>query len=469
MSSRALAAEAKAMQKAPLTAMPIVERFFKQAAAANLDCLIWKSIDNLQLQLLGRADVDLLVHPRSHTGVVALLKSLGALPVPQNSIPPNLRMYVAYDAATGGFALFHLHRQMIFGGKNSKEYLYPQLNEVFAMKRLEDGYPIISHEHEFVMLHLEGLMKGKIGERRSRLLELKAVLRLQAAPLQRDLPYYLGTDVSGLLAHLESAEFATRLAPLAATVRQRLLQGQSLRFIWSRLFGRLLPYVRRFPFYLARGYRTTPRIHTVLLGMDGAGKSTTIANLQQALEGRLPSRFIYMGFNQFYWPSRVMMRLHAFCKERRIPVLHLVVWGVWSLMRRLDMRLRRRTGSVYAAVGYDVYYDRYFYDAKIALPSLDKPEPGWKKPLKRVLRWLDTRYPRPHLVVLLDVRPETAFKRKGQHSIEDCQAMYDQYHRIIDSIKASGIATLVVSSESNAPDAVVRQIIAAVWERKVAA
>jgi thymidylate kinase len=134
-----------------------------------------------------------------------------------------------------------------------------------------------------------------------------------------------------------------------------------------------------------------------LLGIDGAGKSTLVAGLPDAL--RLPMRTIYMGL----WSERGPLARNGATRMLRAALRPGQVW------------LRFLRGRLHQARGRVVVYDRYTYDA--ALP----PRPPFVRLKRLYFGFLARSCPRPDLVLLLDVPSEVAALRKPEHERVDLE------------------------------------------------
>jgi len=174
-------------------------------------------------------------------------------------------------------------------------------------------------------------------------------------------------------------------------------------------------------------------IGVALMGADGAGKSTVAAAVAEGFH--LPVRSVYMGLHQ------------EGSRRRRSPVPGLGLaaaigrqWGRWA--RGLGHRLRGRL----------VLFDRYTYDA--LLPS-DRPLSHARR-LRRML--LARACPRPDLVVVLDAPAGTLFARAGEHDLE----LLERHRQGLLAL-ARRLPRTVIVDAAQAPDAVARDVIAAIW------
>lgn len=208
----------------------------------------------------------------------------------------------------------------------------------------------------------------------------------------------------------------------------------------QRLDGHPWPRADRARRALARwrgrvpGAAGTPAgVRVVLLGPDGAGKSTLSAGLRQALP--LPVHEIYMGvFRMDGWQQIT----------RLVPGL-----GLASRLSRL--RWRAGKAGYFCRRGHVVVFDRYTYDAGL-------------RPGKRGLRarmsyfFLERALPDPDVVLVLDCPGEVMFARKREHDVQTLEERRGWYLAM-----AEDLPNAVVIDATLAPDRVLQEALTAVW------
>lgn len=192
----------------------------------------------------------------------------------------------------------------------------------------------------------------------------------------------------------------------------------------------------RFPIPRARAWRTRG-LGVAIMGPDGAGKSTLIANLERSFP--LPVRSIYMGLYQGE-ESRKQSRF--------------TVPGVALLSNLARQQLRWLQGLRHRLRGALVVFDRYTYDS--LLPT--------GRPISRLGRLrrglLGHACPGPDLVAVLDAPAEVLFARKGEHDLE----LLDLHRRGLLEL-AGRLSNAVVIDAGQDSEAVASDVVAAIWAR----
>jgi thymidylate kinase len=170
------------------------------------------------------------------------------------------------------------------------------------------------------------------------------------------------------------------------------------------------------------------------LGVDGAGKTTTVGLLASKLDkARVPFAKVYMGpWGQFKtrfleWaykrgltpPEEPVRSLAKRVKGtvRSLVYYAAVSWDLWQRYRK-DAKPRLKRGEL-------VLVDRYAYDARYLYDG----RPVAALPLAR--RLLCALFPRPHLLYFLYDDPEAIVARKPQLTVEQARAQQEVYRRTL--------------------------------------
>ena len=217
---------------------------------------------------------------------------------------------------------------------------------------------------------------------------------------------------------------------LYAALRRRAIALRPLRFVKNKLHA-----------FAARAYRILrPQgVSVVLLGPDGAGKSSVIEALGPKLEPVLP-RNVCWGFappllSLFRRGKRATNQPHGL-PARSLPtsLVRLGYWFAYHMFSFVGLRLALARSTL-------VLYDRHFVDILVDAKRYRYGGPIW------TLRLLQHLIPKPDLVVLLDAPPEILQARKQEVPFEvtarQCQAYQSLVRtlpngRIVDANQQKG-------------------------------
>ncbi|MDN5537298.1 hypothetical protein [Comamonas sp.] len=158
-------------------------------------------------------------------------------------------------------------------------------------------------------------------------------------------------------------------------------------------------------------YRIRRMGHLVaFVGVDGAGKTSTIDYLQQLEYFRYTGvRRMYFGNNEYRLPGLNWLMA---IKWKHYPVRLLM-----STLGLVDRQLRIFIAFYYMLLGNVVLADRYYHDDEIGrLQQRDVSLSLLKRIYKKI--FFPKMLKRPDLSVFLDVSPEVAYQRKQDYSYD---------------------------------------------------
>jgi thymidylate kinase len=162
-----------------------------------------------------------------------------------------------------------------------------------------------------------------------------------------------------------------------------------------------------------------------LIGPDGAGKTTLAKGL--SAERGLNARRIYMGTNtharDVVLPGSGWVASRRAANRRQQTLLTPVVKAVTFAHGLLDQWYRHAVAHLHCWRGGVVLFDRYTFAG-----NLEEKREGRVGALRRWLLRLGA--PEPDLVIVLDVRAEVLFARKGEHTPERLDRMRRECARL---------------------------------------
>jgi thymidylate kinase len=207
-----------------------------------------------------------------------------------------------------------------------------------------------------------------------------------------------------------------------------------------------------------------PGVSVAVLGADGAGKTTLVSALPDALGG--DPLVVYMGVNRdsqthalptMRWAQRWVRPAPPVpttpahgaatgARPLRPARLRRIVTRVHLLLDQayrvgVGMRARRR--------GRTVIFDRYVYDAEV-----DAVVDGRDRREQQVLRWIRRRFPAPDLVVVLDAPGHVLLARKGEHDVERLDRLRRAYADLARDVPACAVIDVRQDAAAVLSDAV---------------
>jgi thymidylate kinase len=360
-------------------------------------------------------DIDVLVEPRAVGHVRELLVAQGFVPLPRGG--PDLHA-VDYDGASDRFLWLHLQSELRVAGDTIAARTVLDTVQRDPLPRPSDPWLLW-----IVLLH--GLVdKRAVAERhRPALVRLAGASDVRECPLA-DLACRRGLDADVVLELVAAGDWPG-LARLP--VRDAIEPGPSAGALARVRAGGAARRVREL--WARRG------ILVAVIGPDGAGKTTLVNGLDDALP--FATRILYMGLTGGRLPRADALRIPGLVLAARLMIL-------W---------VRYGVGRYHCARGRIVLFDRYALDGTV--PSGD----ATLGPLARVSRRVQSAAcPQPDLVLLLDASGETMYRRKGEYDgarLETWRTAYSRLRRSVDG--------LAVLDAERPADAVRREALALVW------
>ena len=209
-------------------------------------------------------------------------------------------------------------------------------------------------------------------------------------------------------------------------------------------------------------------------GLDGAGKTTLIDGLRNALEGsgrpvRVLTMYDHVGVYALLRRVRALIRRWTRFGAQQAGVVRgdrdasTSVWlclfrnrlvkqstypidlAMFLLCRLYQEVVRRRV----------LILDRYFYDSIV-----DVAEGARDRPSRALARWVPT----PDLPIYVEASPEIAFARKREYSVDRLHVRQQLYHQLFAGVDR----VLVVRNQDGAPVRAVEAIASRVvggWSR----
>ena len=486
-------------------ALDLVEALCSELAAEGVVYCHWKSNDLLERALAGDSDLDLLVRREDAERFEETIHRLGFRDVeapPLRRVPGVFHSY-GLDAPSGRLAHIHAHYELILGDDTTKNYRLPIEDAYLASAEQGPWMPVPSRDHEFVVFVLRMVLKhatwdaivsGKGKLSAAEVAELgylteRADLHRTAAILHEHLPMVDGRLFDRCLWSLRpgtSRWFSMRTAhrverTLSPYARRR--HGDSMVRLWrrSRLVVRRHVLRRRPP----RGGLVAGGAVVAVVGGDGAGKSTAVAELSRWLSGHVATTTLHLGKPRRSLTSSVVRSLwrrsaRGVVRGPKVSGASLAASDGTSMTLRTRLRLVRqvavardrylesRRAHRAAARGAIVLADRYpvpeirSMDGPLASRMLTTPGAG--RAARFLARQEQRYYERiedPDVLIVLRVSPEVAVERR--RGIDDESEVRRRSEEIRD-VDWHRISAVVIDAD-RPEDEVLADARSAVWSR----
>jgi thymidylate kinase len=488
-------------------ALDIVRTLCSRLADECVAYCHWKSNDLLERALRGDSDLDLLVRREDAERFEHVLHGSGFLEVEAPALRRVPGVFHSYglDAPSGRLAHIHAHYQLVLGDDTTKNYRLPIEDAYLASSEREDaGMPVPSPEYEFIVFVLRMVLKhatwdaivsGKGGLSAAETDELaylteRADLHRGGAVLHEHLPmidaplfdrclWSLRPGTSRLFSIRTAHRVERALSPYA---RRRYGTDAVIR-LWRRVRTVVRRHVlrRRLP----RGRLAGGGAVVAVVGGDGAGKSTVVAELAGWLSEHISTLTVHLGKPRRSWTSAIVQGLRrgsgrAVARGPAVTGASLAASDGTSMTLRATLRLARqvtvardrylesRRARRAAGRGCLVIADRYplpeirLMDGPLASNMLTTP--GSSR-IVRLLARLERRYYEriadPDIVIVLRVSPEVAAERR--RGIDD-EGMVRRRSEEIRGVDWHRISAIVIDAD-RPQDEMLSAIRSALWAR----
>jgi hypothetical protein len=500
-----------------LDAVPALLAWLGDLADARVRHCAWKSNDHLLAALAGETDLDLLIDPDDAARFAAVVSRHGlkeALPSPSAAYPA-VQHYLGLDHETGQLFHLHVHFQLVLGERYVKNHRLPVERELLDGSRALHGVPVPLAELDLGVLVVRALLKYRARD------VVKDVLRIRAPGI----PAETLAEIAWLRDSRDLEVIRSRLAVLGAVVPVDLVcsflqvvesdprSGRELMLLRGRLRRALRERQRRSRLrartayslalwrcrlrrLLGQGGERGMTLHRggttfALIGADGSGKSTIAGEVACWLGWRLEARVHYMGSkapspltNWLYLGFRALRRSHRATSRR---------WGEGSVVARpiaalrdlalashhLSVALDRRRHYARAAhdarAGRIVIFDRHplaCLSGRLEHQLLDGPQiaavlgppPGsLMGAIARFEARLYRRFGLPDHLVLLDVDPAAAARRKPDHHLDLIRSKARAAAELAALARATGAHVMCIDANQTL-DRVLLDVKRRVWD-----
>jgi len=462
----------------------------------------WKSNIHIDDGLNGTSDLDILIDSRDHQRFVDVLNAHRCKPMMPGCGGgfPGLSDYLGYDAETGAFLHLHVHTKTITGRSGIKEYHLPVENLCLEDPCMLHGVKVPRPEVELVIHILRMAAKKSlagfgldVSRRRSQgqtdgpgltpESELRHLVDHSNLPcfreiLRHDVFNLLAVDVIERIATDPERVLASQLRRIRRSMIpfMRLSPGQ----VWSRsVMVELRSCLVRVGLLDLKKNLESGGLAFALAGIDGCGKTTLAAKLQQKLGWKLRAQVCVLGSNKFS-----LRLLPTYCVTDVCKGILTFVFGWLSASRKALARVEywletalakdrlRKCRAADQAVrnGAVVIYERYPLRGVFDFPIRFMPEGKFGTLIdngrRERLFGLYDKFPGPALVFCLDITPAESARRKPDHDNAVIQAKHDRLSEFLKRpTDVFPDSEIVVLDGTRSQDDIVRDIVKVLWDR----
>jgi thymidylate kinase len=474
---------------------------------AGIEYCHWKSNAAIDQVLQGETDLDLLVARRHVARFNEVLSRCGFVTAERlHAIRvPGVIDYFGYDEVADRFVHVHAHFQLVLGHDRTKNYHLPIESQYLSSVKRSGILPIPSAEFEYLVLVIRMVLKysvldemlwnalrgrrarPKASERAEFELLRSAVDRTRLKSLRDEHLSFLSSDLLASAEEVAMGDSPVRRRLGVARRVQIALEAQtrSNRRVdaLARVWRRVVVAVRR-----RSGSKTGYRIASggaiiAIMGGDGAGKSTALAQVADWLEGYFDVSRVHLGKPPWSWTTfavRGFLKLmHTFRTAfgRRLrqsdpgtdgsgisrPDERRLVWYACTARDRYRTYRKARRA---ANRGTLVLSDRYPHSKlklmdgpQIARSAGEETRSRFVEALIRIEERLHQRIAPPEIALVLRLDPNEAARRKTD---EPRGYVIERSTEVWNADWSSTSVQVIDASQS--PEQVVSRLKSLIWQ-----
>jgi hypothetical protein len=497
-------------------ALPALLSFLDELADTRVRHCAWKSNDHLLAALAGETDLDLLIDrsDRARFDAAVARHGLRRVVPPPADAHPAMEHYLGFDRASGRLFHLHVHFRLVLGERYVKNHRLPLERELLDNTRAHHGVPVPDADLELAVLVVRALLKYRARDVVKDVLHIRSpgipaetLAELEWLRGDRELVAIRpGLDSIGTVVPADIVGSFLALVTSAPRAGVQLLWLRT-RLRWAIRDRRRHSGVRAGATYTVRALcrrhgllrgreaqrMTLPSGGTTvaLVGADGSGKTTVAADVTHWLGWKLETSAQYLGSKEpslptdwLYLGFRALRRSHGAASRatgehspaaRSIATLRDLALALHHVSVGGDRRRHHARARRVAGAGGIVVFDRYPLTCLSDRPEhrlLDGPQvtdlfglrsQGLTGTLARLEERVYQRFGLPDHLVLLDVDPLVAARRKPDHRIDVIRA------KIVAAAQLAGLAeragTPVTRIDANQPlDRVLLDVKARLWD-----
>ncbi len=314
------------------------------------------------------------------------------------------RQFLALDVSSD----YRRNGRIFYGGE-----------ELLASRRREGSVWAPSPALEFGCYLVKKVAKRSLDEAHGR--RLSVLYGMDPAGCEREVARFWDPPSLDLIVEAARSGRWDAVRGCLADLRRRLIGPGSRGALRSSVEYWSSESVRR-----VHRWRSATGVHVVLLGTDGAGKSTTSAALEDTMAPafrRVARHHLAPALIRRGSPGPPATRPHALPPRGVFGSLAKILY--WGLDYTVGYLLLVRPALARSAL---VLFDRYLLDVLVDARRYRYGGPRW------LLRALWLTVPKPDLVLLLDAPTEVLYRRKGEIPFAECERQRTAYRSLVDGL-----------------------------------
>jgi hypothetical protein len=446
---------------------PLLMKALAALNAAGLPYCYWKQTAKLESVLAGRSDLDLLIERRARDSFFAVMQAQGfkAWPDAGALTQPEFVSFLGYDETSGLILHVHAHFRLVLGDALSKAFHVPIEDKIISRSRMDEAHPVrvLDPVDEALLLRLRRALEGGPldatawgrSARAGASPESASPVPFDEAAMEARAATFLSEEVAHWLATTDLADIRAR-GGLRAKLRRDLkpwrLRGRVsnvARLVFRTAYLTLSVLNRRFLRAPRLPRRPAPGGGALIaiLGVDGSGKSTQVAETRRWLGSEIDVFASYFGTGDgaaslLFRPIKAVAEAigarvrvkpkgasHGRVSDRPPGPLYSLMFCIWAVAVALDKRAKLAAARRAVARGFVVVTDRYpqneipFYNDGPLLHRIPAA-PAWLRKFERSVYEDARRFP-PDLVVKLHVGAATVARREPEMRADLIQQRID--------------------------------------------
>jgi thymidylate kinase len=465
----------------------------------------WKSSRHLQAMFAGEGDVDLLIARDDQHRAQAILLERDFKLFPSVAVHDHsaILSFLGYDQPSGQLIHLHLHFRLIVGERLLQNYRIPWEEVLLARAIRHQALPIwtLDPTSEAVLLVVRACLElrrldpvtlrgWQATTRKFALDRAELAARVDRTTLRKLATELLSEDLAESVADaLYGGRPLERQASIRRRIRKHCAAYRSYNVVEARVrsAGRAVLWVAG---NLNKHFLHAPRpwnrrapgggCMVAMIGVDGSGKSTSVATMRAWLGSKIDVVPIYFGTGDgrpslLLWPFKLMFPLimrmlknkpkvasHGKISGHAPGLLYNVLLIFWALAVALDKRKKLTTARRGTNRGLIVLADRYPQNQILRFndgPLLTRLTvvPHWLCWLEGAVYARARRLP-PDLVIKLAVTPETAARREPAMD----PAIIRERIAALQHLEFPGARVMCVDAEQPLPE-VIRAVKHEIW------